>query len=97
MSYYETILNTFLPDEPILIEDIENLFPNKSRSWIDKLIKSMVDEKMIKRFSTGVYYIPRQTIFGDSVLSTNKVISKSIYQTMMRSMGMFQGCHYLTP
>lgn len=76
MSYYETILNTFLPDEPILIEDIENLFPNKSRSWIDKLIKSMVDEKMIKRFSTGVYYIPRQTIFGDSVLSTNKVISK---------------------
>lgn len=76
MSVYEYILNTFLPDEPILIEDIENLFPDRSRPWIDKTIKTMVDEKMLKRFSTGIYYIPRKTIFGDSILSTNKVISK---------------------
>lgn len=76
MSVYECILNAFSVDEPILIEDIESLFPNKSRPWIDKTIKKMVDENMIKRFSTGIYYISRNTIFGESTLSTNKVISK---------------------
>lgn len=76
MSAYETILSTFAPDEPILIEDIERLFPTMSRPWIDKLIKTMIDNKLIKRFSTGVYYIPRKTLFGDSILNSNKVISK---------------------
>lgn len=76
MSVYETIMNTFSQDEPILIEDIEMLFPNRSRPWIDKTIKTLVDENKIKRYSTGIYYIPRKTMFGDSVLSTNKVITK---------------------
>lgn len=76
MLTYEVITNTFSSDEPILIEDIEKLFPNRSRPWIDKAIKTLVDEKKIKRYSTGIYYIPRKTLFGDSILSTSKVIEK---------------------
>ena len=76
MTVYETIFGRFSPDEPILIEDIQGLFPGKSRPWIDKVIRTMVDEGLIKRFSNGIYYIPRKTIFGDSILSTDKVISK---------------------
>lgn len=76
MSVYENILNSFFPDEPIFIEDIKKIFTNKSRPWIDKAMKTMVDQKMIKRFSDGIYYIPRKTIFGDSRLDVDKIISK---------------------
>lgn len=76
MLTYEIIAKNFSYDEPILIEDIEKLFPNKSRPWIDKAIRTLVDEKKIKRYSTGIYYIPRKTLFGDSILSANKVIEK---------------------
>lgn len=76
MSIYKKIANNFECDEPIFIEDIEAMFPDRSRPWIDKTIKTMVDLDMIKRFSTGVYYIPRKTIFGDSLLNPQKVILK---------------------
>ncbi|MFQ6794305.1 MAG: DUF6088 family protein [Thomasclavelia sp.] len=39
-------------------------------------MKTMVDQKMIKRFSDGIYYIPRKTIFGDLRLDVDKIISK---------------------
>jgi len=76
MSPYEIIAKNFSCDEPIFIEDIERLFSDKSRPWIDKTIRTLVDEKKIKRYSTGIYYIPRKTLFGDSILSANKVIEK---------------------
>lgn len=95
MTVYETILNSFNPDEPILVEDIENLFPNKSRPWIDKTIKTMVDQKMIKRFSMGVYYIPRKTIFGDSILNTNKIISKKYLSNQEDVYGYMSGISLL--
>lgn len=95
MTIYETILNSFNPDEPILVEDIENLFPNKSRPWIDKTIKTMIDQKMIKRFSMGVYYIPRKTIFGDSILNTNKIISKKYLSNQEDVYGYMSGISLL--
>lgn len=76
MSVYENVLNSFSVDEPIFIEDIKKLFDDKSRPWIDKTIKTMVDKKMIKRFSEGIYYIPRKSVFGDSRLNVDKIISK---------------------
>lgn len=76
MSVYQEIINSFKEDEPIFIEEIESLYSDKSRPWIDKTIKTMVDQSLIKRFSTGIYYIPRKTMFGEAVLSTNKVIQK---------------------
>ena len=72
VTSYEFIKDSFGYDEPILVEDIETLFPERSRPWIDKTIRTMVDERMLKRFSTGVYYIPRQTIFGESVLNPHE-------------------------
>lgn len=52
------------------------MYPQRSRPWIDKAIKTLVDSKQLKRFSTGVYYIPRKTVLGDSVLNPRKVIAK---------------------
>ena len=69
MNIFDELSAKFNTDEPILIEDIEKMYPQRSRPWIDKAIKTLVDSKQLKRFSTGVYYIPRKTVLGDSVLN----------------------------
>lgn len=91
MYEYKTIINKFPCDEPILISEIEAIFPERSKPWIDKAIKTMVDNNYIKRFSTGVYYIPRKTIFGESVLSAQKVIEKKYIQNDTDTYGYISG------
>ncbi|MBQ7204199.1 MAG: hypothetical protein IJS03_09360 [Eubacterium sp.] len=76
MNSYDVIIDSFEPDEPIFVDDIKKLFPEKSRPWIDKALKSMLDSNRIKRYDQGVYYIPRKTIFGDSKLNPNIVLTK---------------------
>lgn len=76
MNTYEMIINEFQADEPIFVDDIKKLFPDKSRPWIDKTIKTMIDLKLMKRYDQGVYYILRKTAFGDSILNPNKVLTK---------------------
>ena len=76
MDIFEYIKNNFSVDEPIFIDDIQSIFPERSRPWIDKAIRELVEKKAIKRYSTGIYYIPRKTLFGDSILSPEKIISK---------------------
>ena len=95
MIAYEEIYKNFSFDEPILIEDIERLFPNKSRPWIDKAIRILVEEKKIKRYSTGVYYIPRKTVLGDSTLSVNKVIEKKYLSNKKEIYGFVTGVSLL--
>jgi hypothetical protein len=36
INVYECLSNKFNADEPILVEDIESMFPERSRPWIDK-------------------------------------------------------------
>lgn len=80
MNIFNELSEKFNTDEPILIEDIEKMYPQRSRPWIDKAIKTLVDSKQLKRFSAGVYYIPRKTVLGDSVLNPRKVIAKKYIQ-----------------
>ena len=81
MTAAERIANQFNFDEPILVEDIIRMFPDRSRQWIDKALKTMVDTKTLKRFSNGVYYIPRKTMFGDSLLDSDRVVTKKYIES----------------
>lgn len=76
VNVYNIIRDRFGCDEPIFTSDIETIFPERSRPWIDKTIKTMINNNQLRRFSTGVYYIPRQTIFGESLLNPQKIIAK---------------------
>lgn len=91
VTAYNRIKEIFGYDEPILASDIEAMFPERSRPWIDKTIKTMVDENQIKRFSTGVYYIPRKTLFGDSLLNPQKVIAKKYIKNGIETYGYVSG------
>lgn len=91
MTVYNKIIDNFNCDEPIFVEDIQAMFPERSRPWIDKTIKTMVDENMLKRFSNGVYYISRKTVFGDSLLNPQKVILKKYIKDKAEIFGYVSG------
>lgn len=95
MNIFNEISEKFNTDEPILIEDIEKMYPQRSRPWIDKAIKTLVDGKQLKRFSTGVYYIPRKTVLGDSILNPRKVIAKKYIQNSQDIYGYLGGTSLL--
>ena len=95
MNIFNELYEKFNTDEPILIEDIEKMYPQRSRPWIDKAIKTLVDGKQLKRFSTGVYYIPRKTVLGDSILNPRKVIAKKYIQNSQDIYGYLGGTSLL--
>ena len=76
MKASERRLSEFKPDEPILVEDIIKMFPDRSRQWIDNTLTSMAASKQLVRYSTGVYYIPSATGRGSSKLNPYKVIER---------------------
>lgn len=81
MTANEMILQKFGADEPIFVEDIITMFPNRSRQWVDKALKTLVDGKILKRYTTGIYYIPRKTMFGESLLDSNKIVVKKYIES----------------
>lgn len=91
MTTNEMISGRFKTDEPILVEDIIKMFPNRSRQWVDKVLKTMVDSKMLKRYTTGVYYIPRKTLFGDSLLDSDRVVTKKYIESKGEVYGYVSG------
>ena len=95
MNVFDKLSLSFGADEPIFIEDIEKLYQERSRPWVDKAVKTMVDKKQLKRFSQGVYYIPRKTVLGDSVLNPKKVIVKKYIQNSQEVYGYLGGASLL--
>ena len=47
MNMFDELASKFKTDEPILVEDIERLYPDRSRPWIDKAIRTMIDKKQM--------------------------------------------------
>lgn len=91
MTTNEMIAGRFKTDEPILVDDIIKMFPNRSRQWVDKALKTMVDSKTLKRYTTGVYYIPRKTLFGDSLLDPDRVVTKKYIESAGEVYGYVSG------
>lgn len=91
MSDSETILRIFQPEEPILIEDISNMFPERSRYWVDNTLKAMIASGQMKRFSTGVYYIPERGSLLNDCISAERVIEKKYIKDDDDVYGYFSG------
>ena len=74
MIFKEYLREEFGYNEPIYLDDIK--FQNYSRSWIFKELKKLVDNGVLRRFNTGIYYFPKKMPWGDSVLDANKIIRR---------------------
>ena len=80
MAEAEKILEKFRPNEPILFEEVLNIFPNHSRQWVYNTLKSLISSRRLVRFATGVYYIPKYDIFVN-----NRKLSISIASVSLSS------------
>jgi len=74
MNFKDYLKEKYGVNEPIRIEDIE--FEDYSRPWIFRELKKLVDSGELKRFDTGIYYFPIKMFYGDSSLSSRKVVER---------------------
>lgn len=93
MTLYETLLEKYGYNEPILTNEIQ--FNNYSKPWIYKELNRLCDNNQIKRFEKGIYYIPKQTPFGSSVLNPSKVVEKKYIKSDNEIFGYYSGCYLL--
>ena len=95
MAETEKILEKFRPNEPILFEEILNMFPNHSRQWVYNTLRSLILSRRLSRFATGVYYIPKYDIIFDNRISVDKVVTKKYIQRDDDVFGYYSGMSLL--
>ncbi len=72
---YEYLKNNYKDNEPIFLSEIA--VPGMKEVSVRQQLKKLTEDGRIKRFDTGIYYIPRKTMFkSGSVLSVDEVIRK---------------------
>lgn len=72
---YNYIENNYKANEPIFLSEL-NISGIKAVS-VRQQMKKLTEDGRLKRFDTGIYYIPKKSMFrSGSVLSVDKVIRK---------------------
>jgi hypothetical protein len=51
-------------------------YNNYSRSWINKEIKKLIDDDILQRYDTGIYYFPTRSEIGNTHLHPHQVVWK---------------------
>lgn len=86
---YDYLKRTYGENEPIFVADIrcEGMTTNNIRQQV----KRLTDAGILKRYDTGIYFIPKQSVFkSGSQISRDKVIE----QKYLREKG--QRCGYVS-
>lgn len=87
---YDYLKEVYGENEPIFISEIQ--YGNMSAASIRQQIKKLTDSGRLKRYDTGIYFIPGKSIFkSGSQLSRDRVIEKKyLFSDGMRC-GYFSG------
>ena len=93
MTLYNALLEEYGYNEPILTSEIQ--FNDYSKPWIYKELNRLCDDDKLKRFEKGVYYIPKETPFGLSVLNPSKVVEKKYIKSNNETFGYYAGYYLL--
>lgn len=76
---YDYIVNRYSTNEPIFLAELD--IPDMKPVSVRQQIKKLTEDGTLKRFDTGIYYIPQKTIFrSGSTLSVDDVIRKKYLQ-----------------
>ena len=85
----------FSVNEPIFTGELLKLFCNKSRAQVFRYVESAKENNDLVQDSVGVYYLPKQTSLGLSVLSTDKIIEKKYIKDKNDVYGVFSNIKLL--
>ena len=90
---YEYLIKNYKENEPILLSDIQ--IEGMSDVNIRQQIKKLSDGGSIKRYDTGIYFIPKKSIFkSGSQLSLNDVIQYKYLQDKTGLCGYISGVDF---
>lgn len=92
MQLYEYLLENYGYDNPIIVNDLE--IGQYKMNAIRQAIYLLEKENKIVRYSTGVYYIARDTIFGKSKISFELVVEKKYVENDENIYGYFTGLYF---
>lgn len=72
---YEYLKNNYIENDPIFLSEID--IPNMKPVSVRQQIKKLTEDGRLKRFDTGIYYLPKKSMFrSGSALSIDEVIRK---------------------
>ena len=91
MEEKKLIFGDYSKNEPIFIEDIIQQNPTRSRQWIDHELNTMVASKQLKRYMTGVYFIPSGTKLDHIRYNADNIIAKKYIKRNERVFGYYSG------
>lgn len=87
---YEYLRKTYGENEPIFVADIA--YADMTENNIRQQVKKLTDAGLLKRYDTGIYFIPKKSIFKSGTqLSMNKVIEKKYLQDENKRCGYISG------
>ena len=93
MTLYEYLLETYQENEPIFSSDIT--VDGISDVNIRSQLKKLTDQGKIKRYDTGIYYLPTKSIFkSGSQLSPERVIEEKYLKEKGQLCGYISGLDF---
>lgn len=89
-NLYEYIIDNYKINEPIFLADIQ--IEGMKENTIRQYLKKLTDEKKIKRFDKGIYFLPGTSIFkSGSQLSVEKVLDYKYMKDKKNRCGYISG------
>lgn len=76
---------------PITSEEIVSIFGKYTRAYVFRMIKRALDSGELMLFSRGVYYIPRNTVFGQTKITPEQVAEKKYIKENGEFFGVYAG------
>ena len=74
-SVYDFLIKKYTANEPIFLAEVK--IPGKTDASIRQQIKKLTEDGRLKRFDTGIYYLPQKSLFrSGSTLSVDDVIRR---------------------
>ena len=87
---YDYLVKVYGINEPILISTIN--YEGMSETNIRQQIKKMTDAGILKRYDTGIYFIPKESVFkSGSQLSFQRVVEEKFLKENGMRCGYFSG------
>jgi len=93
MSVLKAIFNSSLINKPLFIEDFVDDETNYDTA--KTLLSKYVKTGDIKRYSQGIYYIPKKTVLGYSTISFESIIERKYISDKNEIFGYYSGMSLL--
>lgn len=91
--FYDYLLQTFGKNEPIFVSDIS--YSGMTENNIRQQLLYCVNSGRLRRYDTGIYYIPEESIFKSGCqLSQNSVIEKKYLLSGNERFGYISGLNF---